>query len=249
MTEIYGIPPQTAISLYKKLHHPIALSRLELYKNNYSIITLVDEAYPPMLKTIQDAPLVLYAKGNLELLQEVKVISVIGTRNPTTEAYEKTQFIVKPLVMENWTIVSGMALGIDSFAHQHTLIENGKTIAVLGSGFKHIYPRRNISLFKKIVKSGLVITEYPPDVAPKPYHFPERNRIISGLSLGTVVIEATEKSGTLITVDQALDQGREVYALPGSPLVAQTKGCHKIIQEGAKLVMDIDDILEDWQLV
>src|SRR5699024_7649030 len=111
----------------------------------------------------------------------------------------------------------------------------------------YIYPKQNISLYEEIMKKGLIITEYPPDQPPIKYHFPERNRIISGLSFGTLVIEATERSGTLITVDQALDQGREVYAVPGSPLIPQTKGCHQMIQDGAKLVIDVKDILEDWE--
>ena len=174
-------------------------------------------------------------------------LSVIGTRQPSVEATQKIQLIVKPLIEKNWLIVSGMAKGIDSYAHQLALTYGGKTIAVLGGGFHHIYPKQNTSLYQDIVEKGLVISEYPPDLPPARYHFPERNRIISGMTYGTLVIEAMEKSGTSITVDQALDQGREVYAVPGSPLIPQTKGCHQMIQDGAKLVLGAQDILEDWQ--
>ncbi|WP_249869798.1 DNA-processing protein DprA [Oceanobacillus saliphilus] len=212
----------------------------------FKIITIVDESYPPMLNTIKDAPLVIYALGDTSLLSDSPALSVIGTRNPSRDAGQKTELIVKPLIKDNWLIVSGMAKGIDSIAHQIALNSNGKTIAVLGGGFYHIYPKNNINLFKQIVKQGLVLSEYPPDVRPARYHFPERNRIISGLSFGTLVIEATERSGTLITVDQALDQGREVFAVPGSPLQPQTKGCHRMIQDGAKLVHEAGDIIEEW---
>src|SRR5699024_7400953 len=180
---------------------------------------------------------------------QMPAISVIGTRRPSAEARQKTHFAVRPLLEQGWTIVSGMAIGIDRFSHELAIDHQGKTIAVLGSGFHHIYPRENIPLFHKIVKNGLVLSEYPPDVPPRKFHFPERNRLISGLSFATLVIEATERSGTLITVDQALDQGREVYAVPGSPLIPQTKGCHRMIQDGAKLVQDVQDIVEDWETI
>ncbi|MFC4023164.1 DNA-processing protein DprA [Oceanobacillus longus] len=215
----------------------------------FKIITIVDESYPPMLNTIKDAPIVLYAIGDLTLLSYSPALSVIGTRKPTMEASQKMEIFVKPLVKEKWVIVSGMAMGIDSLAHKITLGHNGKTIAVLGGGFHHIYPKQNISLFHQIAKHGLVLSEYPPDLSPARYHFPERNRIISGLGFGTLVIEATERSGTLITVEQALDQGREVFAVPGSPLQPQTKGCHQMIQDGAKLVHEAVDILEEWDVI
>lgn len=246
LTQIYHIPEQKAVPLYHDLHNPVLIEQIKQDKTQCSIITILDQAYPFMLKTIKDPPLVLYTIGNNELLSCSPCISVIGTRRPTSEAKQKTNFIVKPLVEEGWVIISGMAKGIDTYAHKVALAQNGKTVAVLGSGFEHIYPKENEDLFTEICKSGIVLSEYPPNVVASRHHFPERNRLISGLTFGTLVIEATEKSGTLITVDQALDQGREVYALPGSPLVAQTKGCHRMIQEGAKLVIDAQCILEDW---
>lgn len=240
------IPLKNATLFYYDLHHNIVKRQLIEDLRLYQIITVVDEDYPAMLNTIKDAPLVLYAKGDLSLLQYNQKLSVIGTRNPSKEAMRKLEHIVKPLVKNNWLIVSGLAKGVDSLAHQTTLMNQGKTIAVLGSGFHHIYPKQNLNLFHQIAKLGLVLTEYPPYTPPVKYHFPERNRIISGLSFGTLVIEATERSGTLITVDQALDQGREVYAVPGSPTIPQTKGCNQMIQDGAKLVQSPIDIQEDW---
>src|SRR5699024_7788905 len=161
-------------------------------------------------------------------------------------AFAKLVHIVSPLIKQKWLIVSGMAYGIDGMAHDLTLRHDGATIAVLGGGFYHVYPKTHIHLFNEIVKKGLVISEYPPYQRPQKYHFPERNRIISGLTKGTLVIEAMERSGTLITVDQALEQGKEVYAVPGSPFIRETAGCHKIIQEGAKLVAKFTDIVEEW---
>ncbi len=243
----YGI--KNAFNLYEDLHDHLLIQTIKQDLIDYHVITIVDEAYPPMLKPIKDCPLVIYAIGNIHLLQHMPALSVIGTRKPSKEAMGKVFQIIQPLIKEDWLIVSGMARGIDSYAHRITLNGNGKTIAVLGSGFDHIYPKENMYLFQEIAENGLVITEYPPSMRPSRYHFPERNRIISGLSFGTLVIEAMERSGTLITVDQALDQGREVYAVPGSPLIPQTKGCHLMIQDGAKLVQDATDLLEDWETI
>jgi DNA processing protein len=259
LTQLYLLSPSqlsNALSLninkasllYQDLHSQVIKDNIRDDMIYYKIITILDEKYPPMLKTIKDAPLVLYASGNLSLLYDVPSVSVIGTRNPSNTAFLKTKFVINPLIKENWVIVSGMAKGIDSLAHKLALYENGKTIAVLGSGFHHIYPKDNINLFHQIEQNGLVISEYPPNVPPKKYHFPERNRIISGISFATLVIEATEKSGTMITVDQALDQGREVYAVPGSPHIPQTTGCLKLIQEGAKLVVSHKDLQKDWEI-
>lgn len=242
-----SIPLEKAEKLYIKLHQRQIMRRILIDEKKFHIITIFDQHYPIQLRKIPDSPLVLFAIGNLHLLRYHQIISVIGTRHPSKEAGQKIEHIVKPLILNDWVIVSGMAIGIDSMAHQAALEEKGMTIAVLGSGLNHIYPIRNRPLYNSIAKQGLVMTEYLPDTKPKPYQFPERNRIISGLSYATLVIEATEKSGTLITVDQALDQGREVYAVPGSPYLAETLGCHKLIQEGAKLVKNSLDIEMDWE--
>lgn len=244
----FSLSETKAMKLYTRLHTDSSYKSYHRQKSTYQRITIFDATYPKALRTIPDAPLVLYTLGNVALLNENPSISVIGTRTPSNEAYDKTLHFVRPLVNNGWVIVSGLAYGIDRMAHEITLMNHGKTIAILGSGFNHLYPKQHAALFEEIVKKGLVITEYPPNVPPRKYHFPERNRIISGLSLATLVIEAKEKSGTLITVDQALEQGKEVYAVPGSVLKQETVGCHKLIQEGAKLVIDAKDIEEDWNI-
>lgn len=247
ITKNFSIPVKRATNLYHDLHDQHLKHRVKIDANQFHTFTIVDAHYPSMLKTIKDPPIVLYGLGNASFLHEQPAISVIGTRNPSEEARRKTNHLVIPLAKRNWMIVSGLAKGIDSFAHQAALAVKGRTIAVLGCGLKHIYPKQNTALFQQIVRSGLVISEYPPHEPPKPYYFPERNRIISGLSFSTLVVEAAMKSGTLITVDQALDQGREVYAIPGSPFIPQTIGCHQMIQDGAKLVYEATDIMEDWE--
>lgn len=247
ISKFFSIPETNATLFHQDLHNSHLLSVLKRDLSTYHVITIVDEHYPSMLNTIKDKPIVIYAYGDISLLNGQPAISVIGTRNPSKEARSKINRIIQPLVDNGWIIVSGMAKGIDSFAHELALSRKGKTIAILGSGFKHIYPRQNTSLFYQIARNGLILSEYPPNIPPKRYHFPERNRIISGLCFATVVIEATENSGTLITVGHALDQGREVYAVPGSLLVEQSKGCHQLIQDGAKLVTNASDIKEDWE--
>ena len=247
LTSCLSVPVKTALSIYKDLKNEQLIQSVIADVKQYSILTIMDTYYPPQLKAIKDPPIVLYMLGDTSLLTHTPSLSVIGTRKPSKEALEKTKYITQPLAEANWVIISGMARGIDSYAHRTSLLHNGKTIAVLGGGFQHVYPRENIPLFKEIVKKGLIVSEYPPSLPPKRHHFPERNRIISGLSFGTLVIEATKRSGTLITVDQALDQGREVYAVPGSPLIPQTIGCNDMIQEGAKLVQHASDIAEDWE--
>lgn len=238
------------IELANTIHHSLRQDNLrkvyENYQKRFHIITIFDKQYPNLLRNIPDPPYVIYGLGNVSLLQEKPSISVIGTRRPSEEASRKLHFIVTPLVKENWIIVSGLAYGIDSAAHQLSLKYSGRTIAVMGSGFEHIYPAAHKGIFNEIANRGLAITEYPPHVRPQRYHFPERNRIISGLTEATLVIEAMEKSGTLITVDQALEQGKDVYAVPGSIFHPQTIGCHQMIQDGAKLVTNSEDIKEDW---
>lgn len=249
ISKYYLIPYERSVNIFQDLHDTFLKEQIDIEFKKYHIITIQDKNYPEMLKNIKDPPLVLYALGDLSLLQHKPAISVIGTRKPSSEAGSKTAQIIKPLIQRNWVIISGLARGIDSYAHRIALLNQGKTIAILGCGLEHIYPAENCSLFKQIAEYGLLLSEYPPHVRPKPYHFPERNRIISGLSFGILVIEATSKSGTLITVDQALDQGREVYAVPGSILHPQTIGCHKMIQDGAKLVTSEYEILEDWDKI
>lgn len=241
------ILPHHAISIYQQLQYKNDIIKtIQQDEKIAHIITIEDDIYPETLRNIPDAPLVLYAIGNIRLIQESLLLSVIGSRKPSLEARDKLDYIITPLIKAGYVIVSGLAYGIDSYAHEQTLKNNGKTIAVLGGGIHHIYPKSNLRLCREIAKKGLVLSEYAPDISPKRYHFPERNRIISGLSRGTLVVEAMERSGTLITVDQALEQGRDVFAIPGSPLVKQTIGCNRLIQDGAKLVQNATDIHEEW---
>ncbi|MCO7126007.1 DNA-processing protein DprA [Sporolactobacillus shoreicorticis] len=199
--------------------------------------------YPPLLKNVYDPPYLIYGKGKLSLLNEKKMISIVGTRHPSSEAGRITKQIIEPLNRNGWTIVSGMAMGIDGMAHRFAL--EGRTIAVLGSGLQRPYPRQHCGLYRQLCNAQLVISEYPPPAPPERWRFPERNRIISGMSLGTLVIEAQERSGSLITADQALEQGREVFAIPGSILNATSSGTNRLIQQGAKLVCDWQDIVHE----
>lgn len=242
-----AIPLKRAAAIYQDIRKEQTLTHYKQTVQQTDIVTIFDKHYPDQLNYIYDPPHVLYCLGNKNLLRTKPSISVIGTRKPSNEGPQKLHFILAPLVYHKWTIVSGLAYGIDRYAHEITLQYGGNTIAVLGSGFNHLYPASHANIFNEIVNRGLVISEYPPHIPARRHHFPERNRIVSGLTAATLVIEAEERSGTNITVELALEQGREVYAVPGSILSSQTKGCHKMIQDGAKLVMSAQDILEDYE--
>ncbi|WP_182199144.1 DNA-processing protein DprA [Paraliobacillus salinarum] len=246
MQSLFLISKEKANQVYYNLHEVKISEKVKNDLLHYHIWTIIDDDYPFSLRFIPDPPVVLYGLGKRDFLTYQPSLSVVGTRNPSKEAKVKMLAILGPLIKEDWLFVSGMALGIDGLAHRLAYYYQGKTIAVLGSGLQHIYPKQHEELFQGLTTDHLVISEYPPDIPPRKYHFPERNRIISGLSFGTIVIEAKEKSGSLITVDQALEQGREVYAVPGSPLLVQTQGCHKMIQDGAKLVRNAYDLTVDW---
>jgi DNA processing protein len=237
------IPLQKIESIYKNLHSISIGSMLEQYKYlNIQCITVFDPSYPLLLKQIYNPPWVLYLKGDVELLQSNRMIAIVGTRIPTLYGERMTEYFVDSLVQNNWVTISGLASGIDSIVHQSTLNKKGKTIAVLGSGFQHIYPKKNIPLANKVVSNGLLLSEYPPNRYPRKWQFPERNRIISGLSLGTIVMEAKEKSGSLITANIALEQNREVFALPGPVDSPFSVGTNLLIQQGAKMILKPDDI-------
>jgi DNA processing protein len=209
-------------------------------------ITFFDKEYPDRLRHIFQPPWVLFAVGNINLLSEHKMISVVGTRKPSAYGYRAMEKLLVPLIFKQWTIVSGLAIGIDTYAHQLALNHNGKTIGVIAGGFEHIYPKQNEPLAQKIMEDQLMISEYPPDRKPEKWQFPMRNRIISGLSAGTIVIEAKARSGSLITADFALQQGREVFAVPGSILEPTSYGTHFLIQQGAKLVQHVNDIISEF---
>ena len=208
------------------------------------ILTIEDDRYPALLKEIADPPTVLYAKGNINALN-LQAIAVIGSRKPSINGENHAFEFAKALSLSNLAIVSGLALGIDAKAHQGCLQAQGSTIAVMGTGLQHIYPRRHLKLAQEICENGLLISEFPLITPPKAGHFPRRNRIISGLSLATLVVEATIKSGSLITARLALEQNREVLAIPGSIHNPAARGCHHLLQQGAKLVTRVEDILEE----
>lgn len=213
-------------------------------KNNIKIINIFDPNYPINLINIQNPPTILYYLGTL-LPQDECSISVVGSRNCTEYGRVATEKIVTDLAQNNITIVSGMALGIDTYAHTSALNQNCRTIAVLGCGVDVIYPRSNETLYKKIINNGAVLSEFLPGTKPYSWNFPTRNRIISGISSGTLIIEANIKSGTMTTANWASDQGKNVYAVPGNIFSTQSKGTNKLIAEGAKIVTSANDILED----
>ncbi|QHS22236.1 DNA-protecting protein DprA [Virgibacillus sp. MSP4-1] len=241
---IFRLTPMKAQRVFHGLRSPKLLNSVKQDLKTTTIISLNHPRYPSSLKMIPDPPLLLYIKGSSEFLEHEPKLSVVGTRAHSGEARRKVHSLLRPVIERDWLIVSGMAKGIDSFSHQAALTYKGKTIGVLGFGFHHIYPKENIQLMKTLEREHLLISEYPPNAPPKPWHFPERNRIISGLSFGTLVVEAKERSGTFITAEQALEQGREVFVVPGSILLPQTKGCHTLIQEGAQLVHSAEDLIE-----
>lgn len=217
-----------------------------IYRHNIKVITLDDKLYPLYLKNIYDPPVVLYMKGNIE--EDEKYLAVVGSRKATSYGLGMAQTISCELAKYGITVVSGMARGIDSFAHKGALGSNGRTIAVLGCGLDIVYPYENKKLMESIIENGACISEYLPGTTPCAGNFPARNRIISGMSLGVIVIEAGERSGSLITANFALEQGREVFALPGNVNSINSTGTNKLIKEGAKIVTGIDDILEELNI-
>jgi DNA processing protein len=212
-------------------------------KNDAQIITYQDPLYPQRLLNIYDFPVFLYVNGSLK--EDDVNIAVVGSRLASTYGKFSTERLCRELVLKGITVVSGLARGIDSAAHRGALTGGGRTIAVLGCGLDIIYPSENEKLFEEIVSHGAVITEFPYGTPPNAPNFPARNRIISGLSLGVVVVEANEKSGSLITARLALEQGREVFAVPGTIDSAGSRGTHKLIKQGAKLIENVYDILDE----
>lgn len=212
-------------------------------ENGYRIVTMLDPDYPPLLLEIPDPPPFLYVLGQLD--SSIMNIAVVGSRNATPYGLSTTKQLCKDLALRGITIVSGMARGIDTAAHEGVLMGKGKTIAVLGSGFERVYPAENLNLFHKIAENGAVVSEFPLKTEPEAHNFPIRNRIISGISLGTVVVEATKKSGSLITARLAAEQNREVFAVPGSINSFKSIGAHTLIKQGAKLVEHAQDIIEE----
>jgi len=215
-------------------------------KNNIQLIPRGDLRFPESLTNLYMPPLALYAKGDLTRLHAPLAIGIIGSRNPTVAGAKYAKLFSQSLSSVGVTIVSGLADGIDGRSHWGSVNEPGSTIGVLGSGIDICYPRVNQKLFELMAEKALIITEFNLGEKPLPYHFPQRNRIISGLSQGVLVIEARKKSGSLITVNHALEQGKNIYVIPGDISGANWAGGNQLIKEGAKLVTDPKDILEDY---
>jgi DNA processing protein len=213
-------------------------------QHQHCILTWEDNRYPALLKEIHDPPVVLYARGDLASLEQ-PMLAMVGTRKPSTTGAETSWYFANQLAQCGITIVSGLAEGIDAKAHQGCLKAEARTIAVMGTGMDSIYPRSNSQLASKIVENGLLLTEFPLKSRANAGHFPRRNRIISGLSKATLVVEAAMKSGSLITARLALEQNRDVLAIPGSIHNVQARGCHYLLQQGAKLVTSIQDVLDE----
>ncbi len=216
-----------------------------IHQHGVRYVSIWDERYPPLLKQIPDAPAVLFYKGTLPSRWPL-ALAVVGTRTPSTYGRTVTQQLVQSLVQHGICIVSGFARGIDTIAHTAALQAGGFTVAVLGNGIDRIYPAENKRLFNRIVENGLVISEFLMGTGPDAPNFPRRNRIISGLCHGVLVIEAGEKSGAMITCDYALQHNREVFAVPGPITAPRSMGTNRLIQQGAKLVRHIGDILEEF---
>lgn len=256
LERLYSMNPSDIASYFtttqkqaQSIHHHICNNNvpqlLSIYKEqSIEPLTIWDEDYPALLKEIYDPPVVLYTKGDRKLFK-TRMLGIVGARMMSSYGNHSLHKLIPPLLKEDFTIVSGLAKGVDISAHQLAMERGGNTIAVLGSGFFHIYPKEHHSFAEKIAAQHLLLSEYPPYTPPTRWNFPQRNRIISGLSEGVMIIEAKEKSGSLITADQAMEQGREVFAVPGSILSETSKGTNTLIQQGAKLVISHQDILEE----
>ena len=261
LSRLEGISRRTLFELLEKyktpenlwnlgLGNPKCKQNLDKYieymnKNNIGIITIYDKEYPDKLKNIYDPPVSLYIKGNKDILRNTS-ISIIGCRECTRYGETAAEKFAYNLSLNNINVVSGLARGIDTYAHMGALAAKGKTVAVVGNGLDSVYPPENKDVFDKIIETGgAVISEYVIGTKPLAANFPERNRIISGISNGVLVVEAKEKSGTLITVDFALEQGRDVYVIPGNIDRETSYGTNRLIKEGAKLVTEPEEILTD----
>lgn len=233
LATLLSITYEKATKLKKQFNKFLTIPLEEIYReNNYRAILFDDPLYPKELLHLIDPPTVLYVKGDASLLKLEKV-AIIGSRQATNYTKRVLSYIVPPLVNAQFAIVSGFAIGADTMAHEETIAVGGKTIAVLGSGFEHIYPRTNEPLFEYMSNCHCIVTEYPPYMEPKKWHFPMRNRIISGLSKALVVTEAAIKSGTLITTEHALENGKDVFVVPGPVDSEQSKGTNLLLKEGA----------------
>ena len=238
-----GLPRKAIAGLKASGRETIAATLAWLSKPDNRILTLSDPDYPQLLRQIEDPPPVLYMIGNPLLLHQPQ-LAIVGSRNPTPTGLGNAREFARSLASAGLCVTSGLAIGVDGAAHEGAL-DAGATLAVLGTGPDRIYPAAHQALAHRIAGEGLLVSEFPPGVQARPENFPRRNRIISGLSVGTLVVEAALRSGSLITARLALEQGREVFAIPGSIHNPQARGCHGLIRQGAKLVESAQDIIEE----
>ncbi len=227
---------ELCLKAYRNDKSDLAVERI---KSQCTIISFFDDEYPEQLRQIYQPPLVLFARGDVSLLKQ-NIVTIVGARLATTYSRQVINQIVPNLINDNIVIASGLAKGVDSFAHQAALKNNGKTIAVVGNGLNHYYPVQNHTLQDEIINKGLLISEYLPDTPPRPFRFPERNRILAGLSQSVIVTEAKEKSGSLITANIALQENRDVYAVPGPITSRLSDGPNKLIEIGASPIINFE---------
>lgn len=206
------------------------------------VLTYFDDAYPTFLKQINQAPIVLYIKGNSSFLKS-PAVALVGSRKASYYGMKIAEEFSSAFAQTGLTVVSGLAYGIDTASHQGCLKMNGQTVAVLGCGLNHVYPKENTQLFEDVAQKGLLVSEFPMNTTPLAYNFPRRNRIISGLSLATIVVEAAEKSGALITADYAIEQNREVFVIPGNIDSVYSQGTNRLIKDGAKMALSPQEVL------
>lgn len=228
-----------------QVKNPLLLSHGRVRNDLHeTVVTLADDGYPPLLREIIDPPLALHFRGDLSLASR-PAIAVVGSRRATVYGMNAARTLTRDIAAAGAVVVSGMARGIDAAAHESALEHNAPTIAVLGTGIDVVYPRAHTRLYREICSRGLVLSEFPPGTPPLPENFPMRNRVISGLASGTLIVEATARSGSLITARMAAEQGREVFAVPGPIFSPNSEGTHRLVQYGAKLVHDVDDIVDE----
>lgn len=235
------LPSKLIKSALTAFYDQQAEAKITRIKKQCQIISFFDQVYPQKLREIYRPPLILFAQGNLKLLQE-NVITIVGSRQATDYSQLVLNKIVPQLVKSNFVIASGLAMGVDVMAHSATLNNGGKTIAVIGNGLNHFYPERNSQIQRQVINEGLVLSEYLPDTPPRPFRFPERNRILAGIANSVIVTEAKEKSGSLITANIALQENRNIYAVPG-PINSQlSDGPNKLIAAGATPITDFSSL-------
>lgn len=243
-TILKWIHPIKHLGIFKESWQQATPEWLEEKLADQKFLTFFSKEYPESLRNIADPPLVLFYEGDLALLEYSK-LAIVGARLATPYAYEVLYQFIPKLIAQKQVIVSGLAKGVDSYSHQLTIGFGGKTIGVVGCGLDRCYPTEAWPIFLEMKKNHLILSEYPKHTEIKRHHFPMRNRIIAGLSQGTCVIEAKERSGSLITAQLALEYGKEVFAIPGEIVSGQSNGCHRLIQDGAKCVFQWQDILEE----